>query len=202
MVHPHFLTSGDRVNRHQFPVGYSLTYIVIFHGTRHPMQGFSPGSDYFSCLQFLYLSLRSRFPTFLCDSVRRNQVFSVGRKFSARKAGAVQHIGQCKQTALFGTQSKHPVLLGIQAHLRHTLFSRYGKILDDHLMRGRIQRQRGIFHALTIHIYLIVVNPFYLQRHFPIVCILQYKTHKVQGIACRRRQLTCLLHFCSFKQRK
>ena len=77
MVHPHFLASGGRVYRHQFPAGYSLTYIVIFHGTRHPVQGFSTGSDYFSSLQFLYLSLRSCFSTFLCDSVRRNQVFPI-----------------------------------------------------------------------------------------------------------------------------
>ena len=53
----------------------------------------------------------------------------------------MQYIGQCKQTALFGTQSKHPVLLGIQAHLRNVLFARHGEILDDHLMRSRIQRQ-------------------------------------------------------------
>jgi len=78
MVHPHFLTTEYRVYRHQFPSGYPLTYIIIFHGTRHPVQGFSPGSDYFSGLQFLYLGLRGRFPTFLCDSVRRNQVFPIG----------------------------------------------------------------------------------------------------------------------------
>ena len=78
MAHPHFLASGYRIYRYQFPSGYTLTYIVIFHGTRHPVQGFSTCSDYFSSLQFLYLGLRSRFPTFLCYSVRCNQVFPIG----------------------------------------------------------------------------------------------------------------------------
>ena len=78
MAHPHFLASGYRIYRYQFPSGYTLTYIVIFHGTRHPVQGFSTGYQYFASLQFLYLGLRSSFPTFFRDSVRRNQIFPIG----------------------------------------------------------------------------------------------------------------------------
>ena len=78
VAHPHFLLSGDRVHRHQFPSGYALTYIIILSGTRHPVQRLFPRSQHLAGLQFLDLGLRGSLSAFLRHRVRSNQVFPVG----------------------------------------------------------------------------------------------------------------------------